>query len=218
MAATHTHCPLDGKLVAVRDSFEAIDHADHEEVERARQFGHVCTAADADTFAVPGWDVPELRDLIGAELDRRRHAGTADRPSQGRKATTMGQRMYCQHDYHPAGDTEADQWCAMYHHVPTPEHPSKPAGPARPARLRIERSTNLPAGAVNRWHVYDFDAGQVARRTLVDAADGRLAYFRTRREAQAFVTDAYLAECERERAARTPAEQDARERETFGRL
>lgn len=41
-------------------------------------------------------------------------------------------------------------------------------------RYKAERSSHLPAGAVNKAHVYDFEGGQVARRD-----DGRLAYFPT---------------------------------------
>lgn len=31
-----------------------------------------------------------------------------------------GQRAYCHHEYHPAGDQEADQWCEYYHQVRMP--------------------------------------------------------------------------------------------------
>lgn len=53
-----------------------------------------------------------------------------------------------------------------------------------PTRFRAERSQHLPAGAVNSHHVYDFTEGQVAREKFLDPASGRLAYFRTRREAR----------------------------------
>jgi hypothetical protein len=187
MAATRMTCPLDGKIVARIDRFDSVDYAETERDEVARQNGHVCYAADDPTYSVPGDNVPELRDLIGAALSNRQAAGTAGHGGHTSKGTTV---------------TE----------------PTTPATRTGFARLRIERSTHLPAGAYNRWHVYDFDAGQIARRTLADPSDGRLAYFRTRREAQAFVTDAYLAAAERERAAMTPAEREVRERETFGRL
>ena len=47
-------------------------------------------------------------------------------------------------------------------------------------RYLVSKATALPAGAVNRWCVYDAMLGKVAR-------DGdRLAYFPTRKQAVAF--------------------------------
>jgi len=48
--------------------------------------------------------------------------------------------------------------------------------------FKVFRSDHMPADSPNRWYVYDYTAGMLARQD-----DGRLAYFRTRREAAAFV-------------------------------